>query len=130
MRVLLLLLLLLAFFGGWQPAFRCIHRHLLDWSVGHEMVRGKKRRRRNELLFPVVYILYLCPLSSSLNYSNPFLVYFLINSLESIPAFLLSAFGSLPVVHPCTYYPPAIYVGLFPVVYIVNTNLLDVSLFY
>ena len=39
LRGLLRLLLLLAFIGGWQPAFRCLYRHLLDWSVEHEMVR-------------------------------------------------------------------------------------------
>ena len=37
--LLLILLLLLDFIGGWQPAFRCLYRHLLDWSVEHEMVR-------------------------------------------------------------------------------------------
>ncbi len=33
--LLLLLLLLMTFYSGWQPNFRCIYHHQLDWSVNH-----------------------------------------------------------------------------------------------
>lgn len=49
------------------------------------------------------WTVFSCPLVISLKHSTPFAMCSLINSLKSIPAILLPAFGSSPVVPPCTY---------------------------